>query len=81
VNQSRVESLLEASLNTASGFLIALIVWRWVVAPLFGLPLDMASNLGVTSIFTVVSVVRSYVWRRFFNAGAKKMVKQWLSAT
>lgn len=78
-SQSRAESLLEASLNTASGFIISLIVWRWVVAPTFGLPIDMGTNLLITGIFTVVSIARSYVWRRFFNAGAKRMVKSWLS--
>lgn len=79
MRQTRLESLVEASLNTASGFVLSLIVWRWIVAPLMRLPLDMASNLVITSIFTVVSILRSYVWRRFFNAGVHKAVKRWLS--
>lgn len=79
MRQTRFESLIEASLNTASGFVVSLIVWRWIVAPLMKLPLDMTSNLVITSIFTVVSILRSYVWRRFFNAGIHKAVKQWLS--
>ena len=70
MKQSRLESLVEASLNTASGFVVSLLAWRWIVAPFFGLPLDMASNLGVTTFFTVLSVVRSYVWRRLFNVRA-----------
>lgn len=77
--QSRWESLIEASLNTASGFVVSLIVWRWIVAPMMHLPLDMASNLVITSIFTVVSILRSYVWRRFFNAEIHKAVTGWLS--
>jgi len=79
VRQTKLESLVEASLNTTSGFVVSLIVWRWIVAPLMHLPLDMASNLVITSIFTVVSILRSYIWRRFFNAGIHKAVTGWLS--
>ncbi len=78
MRQTKLESLIEASLNTASGFVVSLIVWRWIVAPLMHLPIDMASNFAITGIFTVVSVIRSYVWRRFFNAGINRRVKAWL---
>lgn len=71
--QSRLESLVEASLNTASGFVVSLIVWRFVAGWL-GLPIDMGTNLLITGIFTVVSIVRSYIWRRFFNASVHKRV-------
>jgi hypothetical protein len=60
---------LEASLNTASGFVVSLLVWQWGVAPMFGLPVSWETNIYITGVFTVVSVVRSYLWRRFFNAG------------
>lgn len=79
MRQSRLESLIEASLNTASGFVVSLIVWRFLVAPMMHLPLDMASNLVITSIFTVVSILRSYIWRRFFNAEIHRAITQWLS--
>lgn len=76
--QSKLESLVEASLNTASGFIVALIVWRWIVAPVFGLPVGWDTNLAITGIFTVVSVARSYLWRRFFNASVHRLVMGWL---
>jgi len=65
--QSRLESLLESSLNTASGFAVSFAAWRWVVVPLLGLPVDNAQNLIITGFFTVLSVARSYLWRRYFN--------------
>ena len=68
MGQSKKGSLLEASLNTASGFILSLIVWRFFVAPMFGFSLDMGTNVAVTSIFTVVSIARSYCWRRIFNS-------------
>lgn len=64
--QSKRMSLLEASLNTASGFIVSLIVWHWV-CQWFGIPMPLGRNLEITGIFTVVSVARSYVWRRAFN--------------
>jgi hypothetical protein len=71
MTQSKRGSLLEASLNTASGFVVSLIVWRFLVAPMFGFSLDMETNVAVTSIFTVVSIARSYAWRRLFNRQTK----------
>lgn len=74
MNQSRAESLLEASLNTASGFLLSLIVWHWV-ARWYEIPMPLSRNLEITGIFTVVSIARSYAWRRFFNAGARRLIR------
>ena len=79
MNQSKLESLVEASLNTASGFVVSLLVWQWVVAPLFGLPVDWAMNFWITGIFTVVSILRSYIWRRLFNAGINRAVSAWVA--
>lgn len=64
--QTRLTSLQEASLNTLSGFLISFIV-SMIAMPLFGLPVSIGQNLGLTMIFTVTSILRSYFWRRWFN--------------
>ena len=66
MSQSRISSLAESVLNTASGFLISLVVWH-VVGPWFGYTVTWSDNFLITSIFTVVSVARSYAWRRWFN--------------
>lgn len=57
---------MEASLNTASGFLISLLT-QWLVFPWFNLHPSLQENISLTAIFTIVSIVRSYAWRRIFN--------------
>lgn len=64
--QSRKHSLLEALLNTASGFVTSLLT-QWLVFPWFKFYPSLQENLSLTAIFTIVSIVRSYVWRRIFN--------------
>jgi hypothetical protein len=64
--QSRVESAIEATLNIGSGFIISVIVWQ-ILAIHYGYDMPLSRNLEITSIFTVVSVTRSYIWRRAFN--------------
>lgn len=64
--QSRKQSFLEALLNTASGFLTSLLT-QWMVFPWFHFRPTVRENLTITAIFTSVSIVRSYVWRRVFN--------------
>lgn len=67
MRQSRKESAVEAILNVGSGFVTAFLVWQLIAAPLWGYEITLLDNLGLTTIFTVVSVVRSYIWRRFFE--------------
>jgi len=69
MEQTRAISLLEAAFNVFSGFFISWGVWLFVVAPLFGIDSGMSQSLAITSIFTVSSLLRSYVIRRFFNNG------------
>ena len=69
--QSVRHSALEAALNTASGFAVSMLVGP-VVFPLFGFHPSTAENTAIVAIYTVVSVIRSYCWRRMFN---------WLHAT
>lgn len=78
MNQTRFESVIESCVNTASGFILAFILWQWVVAPLFGYTVTLRDNFWMTSIFTVASVARGYVWRRFFNAGLHRVVRQFV---
>lgn len=64
--QSRIMSLVETLANVASGMVTAVIVGQ-IVYPLYGYKVSVADNIWLTSIFTVVSVVRGYVWRRIFE--------------
>lgn len=71
MNQSRMESIIEITLNYVSGFIIAYLVYEYVVIPY---PALLHSAFWATMLFTVVSVIRSYIWRRFFNAGLHQLV-------
>jgi membrane protein implicated in regulation of membrane protease activity len=74
MNQTKLESLLESILNIGSGFIISLLVWAFIVVPVWNLPVNMTQNFIITGLFTVISVIRSYIWRRFFNAGLHNLI-------
>lgn len=65
--QSKTQSMIEAWASTAFGFVVSLGVWAYVVTPLYGLQTSSRDGLGITLIFTVVSIVRGYYTRRLFN--------------
>ena len=66
MKQTRVESLIEAVLNVGTGLIISACVWV-VVGPWYGYHVFFTTALSISAIFTVTSVIRSYVWRRFFE--------------
>lgn len=67
MSQRKAISLLESCTNVGSGFVLSLIVWELVIEPLFGIEKSLAENIGITGIFTVISIARGYIWRRIFN--------------
>jgi hypothetical protein len=67
MRQSRLMSLVEAFANVAVGYVIA-VVTQVLVFPLFGIPATLQQNLAIGAIFTGVSLARSYVLRRLFEA-------------
>lgn len=67
MEQTRIGSLIESVTNTTIGFGVAL-ASQIVVFPLFDIHVPLQTNLGIGAWFTLISVVRSYVIRRWFNA-------------
>ena len=67
MNQSRVMSLVESLANVLVGYGVA-VATQWAVFPLFGLHTTLHENLVIGMVFTVVSIIRSYVLRRVFEA-------------
>lgn len=65
--QTKRYSLLEQVCNVGSGFIIALILWAYVVTPYIGIEYNIEKGLIVTAMFTVVSIIRGYLWRRVGN--------------
>jgi hypothetical protein len=64
--QSKAQSMIEACANVLVGYLVAL-ASQLLVFPLFGIHVPSSSNLAIGAWFTVISLVRSYVLRRWFN--------------
>jgi hypothetical protein len=64
--QTRLGSLIEAWANTFIGYWIN-VVLGLAIYPLFGASFSFAQNLGIGAVFTVVSIVRGYAVRRWFN--------------
>lgn len=67
MRQSRLMSFVEALANVFVGFLVALMT-QLLVFPLFGMEATLGQNLAIGGIFTTVSLARSYVLRRMFEA-------------
>lgn len=84
MEQTKLVSMIEVGCNYLSGFILAFVVWQ-TLAYFLGIPMPLSRNLFITTIFTVVSVIRSYVWRRFFNRGlhlfVARMVKKVLDGS
>ena len=64
--QTKLGSFVEAWANIAVGFGINFTA-NLLVLPLFGLAVTASDAFGIGVIFTVISLVRSYVLRRWFN--------------
>lgn len=64
--QSRAMSLVEALANVAVGFVVAVLTQR-AVFPLFGIQTDWSVDFAIGGLFTVMSIVRSYIMRRLFE--------------
>jgi hypothetical protein len=60
-------SLVEAITNVVVGYGIA-VGTQILIFPLFGLHTTLGQNLAMGGIFTMVSLVRSFLLRRFFEA-------------
>lgn len=68
MEQTRVGSLIESLMSVLIGFGVALLS-QLVVFPLVGIhDVPLSTNLEIGAYFTVISLVRSYVIRRWFNA-------------
>lgn len=64
--QTKKQSLIESISNTAIGFVISYAA-TFLIFPLVGFESNAGKNILITLFFTVVSIIRSYTLRRFFN--------------
>lgn len=71
MQQTRLGSLIESVMNIAIGYGVALIS-QIILFPFFDIHITLTTNLWIGAWFTAISLVRSYVIRRWFNARLHK---------
>ena len=64
--QTRTRSMVEAITNVVIGFLVAYGA-NLTVLPAFGYHVTLSEGAYIGIIFTIISLVRSYLVRRLFN--------------
>ena len=64
--QTKKQSFMEANINTLSGFIVSYITLI-TLNHFYQMNLSMFESLEITTIFTVSSIVRNYLIRRYFN--------------
>ena len=66
MRQTKLGSFYESCINVAIGFGINFVA-NLVILPLFGFDITIADNFLIGLLYTVISVARSYVVRRWFD--------------
>lgn len=66
MNQSKKGSFIESCVNIAIGYGVAL-ASQLLIFPMFGIDVPLSTNIWIGVWFTIISLARSYVVRRFFN--------------
>ena len=67
MSQSKLASLVEVATNMVVGFIVSVYA-QAVIFPMYGFStLSLTENVQIVTIFTIISMIRSYLVRRFFN--------------
>ena len=77
MNQTKLESLAEVIINVVIGWIIGLAT-QLLVFPIFGIHISFGDQFWISVVFTVVSIVRGYAIRRWFNAGIHKVAVKFI---
>jgi hypothetical protein len=68
MNQSRIESFVEQCVNMFFKFWVAVAVWHFGIRPALAAGwLSVDHSIVITIIFTILSLIQGYFWRRVFN--------------
>jgi len=60
------KDIIESIIDVGSGLILAILIQLFVF-PLFDLYPSILDSIGIALIFTVVSMVRSALWRTYFR--------------
>jgi hypothetical protein len=64
--QTVKNSFIESLINTLTGFIFSLIV-QLTIFPFYNININFMDNIWITLWFTLASIIRSFIIRRFFN--------------
>ena len=71
--QTKKVSIIETCCNVGSGLVISYFTWMFLITP-FGRTMNWDFNhliaiqvFTINSVFTTVSIIRGYLWRRAFE--------------
>lgn len=68
--QTKFQSFIESTINILIGYLIALLS-QVLIFPIFDIYVSFQDNLLIGLYFTLISLIRSYLIRRYFNKKLK----------
>ena len=71
IRQTRMGSFIESLINIAIGYVINFTA-NLLILPLIGFHITITQNLFIGLLYTIISVARSYVVRRWFEARIHK---------
>lgn len=66
MSQSRKMSMVETVSNVIIGYFVA-VSSQIIIFPFFDIRTELKDNLIIGLWFTIISIIRGYVLRRFFN--------------
>lgn len=69
--QTKKQSLLESLMNVTIGFFITMISLE-IIFPLLEIENHSGKNIIITLYLTILSILRNYFLRRYFNRKANK---------
>lgn len=65
--QSKKMSLVEAITNNVVGYAISMVIQSFLLHALFNIRISTAENFFIVGIFTIASIVRSFIIRVIFE--------------
>ena len=60
-------SLVQSIIDVGSGFILAVLIQLYIF-PFFNLHPSILDSLSIAFIFTIVSIIRSWLWRLVFKS-------------
>lgn len=65
--QRKTISLLEQVFNTTLGLVLSFFILKLIISPIWGLDTNIHDEYSISILFYIMSIIRGFFWRRFFN--------------